>query len=255
MNPPLILLYHGLYQIPRELNSFNLMVEPDRFRRQVELLKRRGYSFVTVSEFVRHMNGKPPTKLCALTFDDGTDDNTSTLRELLEELGVPATIYVCPGLLGRPSPFMPAETGIRVIDTDELQALAEHPLFEIGSHTFKHADLSSASPDEAYREMSESKAALEGLIGKPVLTFAYPSCSYSSHCPAAAKRAGYLAAVTCGPRGTWEPYELRRELVHSNDRILSFELKARGLYRPLHDSAPGRVARWATRPIRGSLRG
>jgi peptidoglycan/xylan/chitin deacetylase (PgdA/CDA1 family) len=140
------------------------------------------------------------------------------------------------------------------MDADELKTIAQHPLFELGAHTNEHTDLSSAGGEEAYRELSESKAALEQLIGKEVLTFAYPSCAYSRHCPEAARRAGYLSAVTCGDLGGWQRHELQRELVHSRDRSLSFGLKIRGLYRPLYYSGAGRSLRWATRPLRAPFR-
>ena len=83
------------------------------------------------------------------------------------------------------------------MDLRELQSVAAHPLFEIGAHTNKHTDLSRATPEEAYREMIESKATLEDQVDTPILTFAYPAGHYSPACPAAAERAGYIAAVTC----------------------------------------------------------
>jgi peptidoglycan/xylan/chitin deacetylase (PgdA/CDA1 family) len=251
MKPPLVLAYHGLVRLPRRLDPHNLMVDPDRFRDQVASLRRRGYSFVTVSEFGRSLrNGSPPRGLCALTFDDGSADNAHVLPELLEGLHVPATVFVCPGLLGRPHPFTPAEAGIRLMSEDELRAIGSLPSFEIGSHTSTHADLSSAAPDEAYREMASSKAALEALLGRSVESFAYPGCDYSADCPAAAKCAGYSVAVTCGPRGSWKPYELRRESVDSRDGAFTFALKSRGMFWPLWASPPGRAARWAARPLR-----
>jgi peptidoglycan/xylan/chitin deacetylase (PgdA/CDA1 family) len=251
LKPPLVLLYHGLGDVRRADDPSNLIVPPARFRRHVELLLRRGYSFVTVSDLVAGMGGgRPRPALCALTFDDGSADNAHVLRELAEELDVPVTLYVCPGLLGRPHPFLRPEAGVRLMDADEVRVLAGHRLFELGAHTNAHTDLSAATADEAYREMSESKAALEQLTGHEVRTFAYPGCRYSPACPEAAERAGYRSAVTCGELGGWRPFELRREPVHALDGPFSFALKARDLYRPLHYSAPGRISRWATRPLR-----
>jgi peptidoglycan/xylan/chitin deacetylase (PgdA/CDA1 family) len=227
------------------------MVPPERFRAQVEQLRRRGYSFVTLSEFTRRLvESGPPAAVCALTFDDGSADNADVLPGILESLGVPATVFVCPGLLGRPHPFMPPEAEVRLMDREELRTIAMLPNFEIGSHTNTHVDLSAAGADEAYRELASSRAALEELLGRPVLTFAYPGCSYSPSCPAAAERAGYLAAVTCGPRGGWTPYELRRESIDPLDGRLSFALKSRGVYYTAWSSAPGRAVRWAARPFR-----
>jgi peptidoglycan/xylan/chitin deacetylase (PgdA/CDA1 family) len=251
MKPPVVLAYHGLVNVPPRLDPHNLMVDPARFRDQVASLRRRGYSFVTLSEFGRSLrNGSPPSGLCALTFDDGSADNAHVLPEVLEALDVPATVFVCPGLLGRNHPFMPAEAGIRLMSGHELRGLGSLAGVEIGSHTSTHADLASATADEAYYEMASSKAALEDLLGRAVESFAYPGCRYSAECPEAAKRAGYSVAVTCGPRGTWNRYELRRESVDSRDRAFTFALKSRGLFWPIWASPPGRAARWAARPLR-----
>jgi peptidoglycan/xylan/chitin deacetylase (PgdA/CDA1 family) len=251
IRPALILVYHGVAPISRQLDPRNLVVDPDRFTAQVEVLQRRDYEFVTVSEFVRRLAaGPPPSQLCALTFDDGTIDHAEILPKLLERLDVPATLYVCPGLVGRPNPFLRPGADLRFMTADELRSVAQNPRIEVGSHTRTHVVLADATEEEAYAEMSASKTDLEALIGKAVLTFAYPRCLYSGGCPAAAERAGYVAAVTCGPRGSWQPYELRRQAMASFDGRLAFELKSRAWWYPLQQSRAGRAMPWAARLLR-----
>src|ERR1700680_612252 len=197
MRPPLVLAYHGLGHCPRELDPHNLMVDPARFRGQIGALRRRGYRFIPLLEFVGGVEGgRPPDRTCVLTFDDGTADNLEVIAPLLAELEVPATFFVCPGLLGEPHFGFPAAAGVRLMRADELRELASSPLAEIGSHTSTHADLSAVSEQEAYREMVDSKGALQELLGQPIHAFAYPRCLYSPACPAAAGRAGYQVAVT-----------------------------------------------------------
>jgi peptidoglycan/xylan/chitin deacetylase (PgdA/CDA1 family) len=227
------------------------MLDPERFRRQVLTLERRGYRFVTLSEFTEHLDGDaPPDGLCALTFDDGTVDNLELLAPMLSELRMPATVFVCPGLLGQPHFAMPAAAGVRLMNADQLRALASSPLIAIGSHTNMHVDLSSATAQEAYEEMSSSKAALEQLLECSIDFFAYPKCGYSPDCPGSARRAGYVVAVTCAGLGGWHRFELGRESIDSLDRRATFALKSRGLFIPLRNSVPGRLARAAARPLR-----
>jgi peptidoglycan/xylan/chitin deacetylase (PgdA/CDA1 family) len=145
---------------------------------------------------------------------------------------------------------MPATAGVRLMDADQLRALASSPLIEIGSHTNTHVDLASATAHEAYEEMSSSKAALEQLLDCSIEFFAYPKCGYSPHCPDAARRAGYVGAVTCAGLGGWHRFELGRESIDSLDRRVSFALKSRRLFIPLRNSPPGRLARAAARPLR-----
>ena len=251
MRPPLVLAYHGLGSCPRALDPHNLMVDPERFRRQIRTLRRRGYRFVRVSQLAEHLDVGPlPDRTCALTFDDGTLDNLEVVAPLLAEFEIPGTFFVCPGLLGSAHFSFPAAAGVRLMNADELTKLASSPLVEIGSHTSTHADLSLASEEDAYREMTDSREALQDLLELPIDSFAYPKCGYSPACPAAARRAGYSVAVTCAGLGGWSRFELARESVDSLDGRVGFALKSRGLFWPLRRSLPGRLARAAVRPLR-----
>jgi peptidoglycan/xylan/chitin deacetylase (PgdA/CDA1 family) len=243
MRPPLVLAYHAIGRVAREHDPDELVVPEESFCFHVERLKARGYRFVKSSEFARRLrSGSSLDGICALTFDDGSVDNGLLLPDLLERLDAPATLFVCPGLLGRPHPWLSPESGVRLMNAGELERASRLELIEIGSHTNDHMDMSHAGAEEAYREMASSKRALEDLIGKPVESFAYPFCRYSPACPAAAERAGYTSAAA-GPDGSWHPYELRRELMDPRDGRLRFALKSRGAFRPLVSSAPGRLAR------------
>jgi peptidoglycan/xylan/chitin deacetylase (PgdA/CDA1 family) len=252
MRPPLVLAYHGLGSYPRQLDPHNLMVDPASFRSQVTGLLGRGYAFVSLEEFAAPLSrGEPPAvATCALTFDDGTLDNLEVMLPLLTELGVSATVFACPGLLGEPHFAMPAEAGVRLMDSSELAELAASPLVSIGSHTTNHSDLSSAGAEEAHAEIVRSKEALEDMLGVPVPAFAYPKCGYSPACPDAVRRAGHSVAVTCGGRGGWVPHELRRESIDPLDGRIGFALKSRGLFHAVRDSPPGRLARGIARPLR-----
>ena len=251
MSRPLVLAYHGLADVPHALDPDGLMVPPASFRRQIARLRRRGYSFVTQSEFARRLAaGEPLEDLCSLTFDDAPEDNATTLQPLLEELDLRATVFVCPGLLGERYPFVEESTGIRFCTLDQVRRLAADPRVEIGSHTRRHTALGEAGEEEALEEMTASREELEGLLDGEVRSFAYPCCEYSPACPPAAERAGYTSAVTCGPRGGLTPFELRRDSPSPPDGPLAFEIKSRGLFFTLRDMPPVRVARWALRPLR-----
>ena len=251
MKPALILAYHGLGSYPRTLDPHNLMVAPGRFAGQMRTLRRRGYRFMPLAQLAGMFDeGAPPRGVCAVTFDDGTVDNLQVLGPLLGELDVPVTVFACPGLLGSSHFAMPPAAGVRLLDAAELRELSANPLVEIGSHTNAHADLSDASAEEAFGEMTSSKAALEELLQRPVESFAYPKCGYSPACPDAARRAGYAAAVTCGGRGGWRRFELARESIDPLDGRVGFALKSRRLFFPLRESAPGRLARAVARPLR-----
>jgi peptidoglycan/xylan/chitin deacetylase (PgdA/CDA1 family) len=246
--PPLAFVYHGLGELSPRLDPRQMMLSPERFRHQLRSLAKRGYEFVTVSEFAdRLSDGVAPTALCALTFDDGLRDSLEVLPSVLAEFEAAATVFVCSGMLGEPHPSFHRDAGVRLMTAEELRRLADFDSIEIGSHTRRHTNLGEADAGQAYEEMVASKHELEELIGRTVSSFAYPYCSYSRACPEAAKRAGYKVAVTCAPRGGWRRYELYRESAKSREGRLVFALKSRGLWQPLRASAPGRLAHTLTR--------
>jgi len=241
--PPLVFVYHGLGELRPRLDPRQMMLSPKRFRHQLRSLDKRGYEFVTVSEFAdRLSDGVAPTALCALTFDDGLRDSFEILPSVVAEFQAAATVFVCSGMLGQPHPSFPPDAGVRLMTAEELRRLADFDSIEIGSHTRRHTNLGEADAEQAYEEMVASKHELEELIGRPVSSLAYPYCSYSRACPEAAKRAGYKVAVTCAPHGGWRRYELYRESAKSRDGRLVFALKSRGLWQPLRAFAPGRLA-------------
>lgn len=252
LKPPVILGYHGIAQIKAEYDPIWLYVSPEKLRAQVSKLQSRGYEFVKMAEFAdRLARGDDLSATCALTFDDGTLDHLEVLAPLLRELGdVPGTVYVCPGLFGDPYPWVDEAAKMRMMTTEEVEELARQPHIEIGSHTIDHTVLEHATADEAYDEMARCKSVLEEMLNRPVPSFCYPRCFYSEAAPDAARRAGYTSAVTCGPRGDWSPFTLRRESLHGPDGSLSFAFKSRGLYYGARDLAVFRFGRWLTRPYR-----
>src|SRR3954452_9356604 len=139
MRPPLVLAYHALGELDPALDPEGLTIPPAELRAQVERLLAREYEFVTMADFAwRLVADEPLHGICALTFDDGSLDNATILPDILRTLKVPATMFVCPGLLGEPHPWIAAEAGMRLMNLEELRGVAALPFIEIGSHTQTH---------------------------------------------------------------------------------------------------------------------
>jgi peptidoglycan/xylan/chitin deacetylase (PgdA/CDA1 family) len=60
-----------------------------------------------------------------------------------------------------------------MLNWDQIREMSEHGI-SFGAHTVSHPVLAAIPIDEAEREISESKKTIEGRIGKPVGSFAYP---------------------------------------------------------------------------------
>jgi peptidoglycan/xylan/chitin deacetylase (PgdA/CDA1 family) len=249
-----ILCYHGVGLTSTRLDPGFLRVRPDVFRAQLDLLLGAGFEFVTVAQFAARCTGaEPPPGLAAHSFDDGMDDNHSVVLPILTELGLTATVYVATGLIGKPNPWLAPAAGARMMDESELRELAAAG-FEIGAHSVTHSDLSQLDYESCLREMTESRRTLEHVIGSSVQTFAYPFCRYGPAALAAARAAGFTAAVTCQGRGSWDRHELKRSLITGKDGLPIFLLKLTDAYQPLFESRPTRLVRAATRRLRDRRR-
>lgn len=245
--------YHGVDTCAPTEDPANLVVPPERFRRQVELLIEGGFELLTVAELAaRADGGPPPAGLAALSFDDGMRNNHSVLLPILRDYGIGATVYVTTGLIGGQNPWMRGSSPM--MTEDELRDLAAAGV-ELGAHTVTHPDLSLMDREACLREMEDSRRVLEELTGSSVSTFAYPFCRYGSEAVAAARDAGFAAAVTCEGRGGWSPLEMKRAMLTGKDGAASFALKLADAYRPLFNSLPGRALRISTRRVRLAVRG
>jgi peptidoglycan/xylan/chitin deacetylase (PgdA/CDA1 family) len=249
-----ILCYHGIARATAEDDPEFLRVDPDRFRGQVEFLAGSGFDFVTVADLASRLDGgPPPAGLAALSFDDGLQDNHEVLLPILRGYGIPASVYVMTGHIGRRYPWMPERAGARLMTESELRELASAGI-ELGAHTVTHPDLSTLGQEECLREIVESRRTLERLTGAEVRTFAYPFCKYGEAAVAAVREAGFAAAVTCQGRGDWSRFTLKRALITGKDGPVSFVLKLVDAYQPLFDSVPGRLVRSTTRGLRRRVR-
>lgn len=236
---------HGVANVPSAADPHNLCAPPDRFRRQLELLLEAGFAFETFTDVAR-MGGAGCGR-AALTFDDGMENTLTVLVPLLQEYGVPATVFVTTGWLGRPHPHLSRE---RVLTAEEVGELARAGI-EIGAHTVTHPDLTRLPAEAAVREIEGSLTELRELTGQAVDALAYPFGRASA---AAARSAGLRLAVTTNAAGGWAPLSVGRAMVTGIDGTAAFLAKLTHAYDPLFRSRPGAVARAVSRSPRAIVR-
>lgn len=245
-----MLAYHGVATVPAREDPYNLFVRPDDLARQVRALRRWGYAFVPFGELVERAATGRAAGAASLTFDDGFVDNLEQLAPLLRRLDAAATVFVVPGLLGRPHPDHPAA---RCLTAQEVVELAD--LVEIGSHTMSHRDLTTLAPREQLRELRDSREALESLLQRPVDTVAYPYGRADRTTVAAAREAGYRAGCRTTGEGAWTaPLETPRQDMGNGSSLAGLRLKTAGRYEPLMQHLPARALRRGLRMLRASVR-
>jgi peptidoglycan/xylan/chitin deacetylase (PgdA/CDA1 family) len=248
-----ILGYHGVARSSLRRDLSLLLLDPSRFRAQLELLVNAGFEFVTVAELARlAAGGEPPPGYAAISFDDGMRNNRTVALPILREYGISATVYVTIGYIGKTSPWIGAGSDGRMLSADEVRELAEAG-WELGAHTMTHPDLSTLDYQACREEIEGSKVALEAIGGVRVQTFAYPFGRYGPAAIAAARDSGLAAAVTTGS-GSWAPYELTRAMIGAVDPMPVILLKLTDRYEPLLATPPMRALRSASRKLRETIR-
>jgi peptidoglycan/xylan/chitin deacetylase (PgdA/CDA1 family) len=179
-----ILMYHyvRVNPDPRDRLGYGLSIAPDLFYAHMDYLASGGYSVVPLRELSQTQ------RTLALTFDDGYRDLYDVAWPAMKLHGFRATIFQITDLIDNP----------RYLTAEQLKTLVAAGN-EVGSHTLGHPDLTALSPARLTRELVESRARLERLIGQPILSFCYPSGRQNAAVRKAVEAAGYSRAVTVQP--------------------------------------------------------
>lgn len=186
-----VLMFHSVGP-----QSDTLTVDPARLRTFLAALLAGGYEVVGLSEAL----GRPAARVVALTFDDAMADFLTHAMPVLTELGCRASLYAPVAHLGGVADWKAGPmSGRPLLDWSGLGEVvaAGH---EVGAHGLKHVPL-DVLPEHVVRDHARrAKAELEGHLGVPVVSFAYPH-GYAAPSTARAVRAcGYRNACVIGYR-------------------------------------------------------
>jgi peptidoglycan/xylan/chitin deacetylase (PgdA/CDA1 family) len=268
--PVTILFHHLIADRPHRMAS-----STDYFLKHIRFLQKY-YDVVSLQQAIEMLQSnkvKRPTVV--LTFDDGYGDNFINLRAIVEETGVPVTMFVSSDHINRGTPFgHDASFGdhdFLPLTWAELRQM-QRDGFEIGSHTRTHFDCGSQDRTALQNEIAGSKADLEQHIGQPIQYFSFPfglpeNMSVEAM-EIAARTYPYILSAFGGdnvPPANGVVRHLRR-WSHTK-RIWDLELLMQGALEeprsyedPLTTSEPagpgtGRPPQLMERPVRDSLRG
>jgi peptidoglycan/xylan/chitin deacetylase (PgdA/CDA1 family) len=176
-----------------------LSVTPAALRGQLSFLVSRGWVGATFTEAV---TSPPASRTLAVTFDDGFDSVRTLGAPILDELGLPGTVFVPTDWPGRVMRWPGIEQWADTAFAHELQAMSWDQLrslsargWEIGAHTCSHPRLSQLDPGAVERELGEGRATCEREIGAVCRSVAYPFGDATERIRAAAAAARYDAAA------------------------------------------------------------
>jgi peptidoglycan/xylan/chitin deacetylase (PgdA/CDA1 family) len=180
-----VICYHSINKDPSGKSS--IIVSKEKFRQHLQTIKDEGYITLTIAELNDYLfKDKPiPEKSVVLTFDDGYRDNYTNAFPILKEFNMNATIFVISSYLDRDW----------YLTTQQIKELSDYGI-DIESHTVSHVKLSTLSYESQLKELKNSKATLENITEKPVVSVAYPEGKFDENTKKATLEAGYSMGFT-----------------------------------------------------------
>ncbi len=223
-----VLMYHAIGTPAESASPYIMPVH--RFVAQMKWLKRLGYRPISLTEFLacQRDHRLVPERSVVITFDDGYLDNYTYAFPVLQQLQIPATIFLVAEYIGQ------------VNEWDEKGHLTHRPLLswqqimelkanglQFGSHTCTHPLLTAIPQSQVEEEIDSSRVELESRLDVDVNLFAYPYGEYSDAIATTVRHAGYAAACTIDTglnTLTTSPWSLRRTEIQGTDSLLRFVL-------------------------------
>jgi peptidoglycan/xylan/chitin deacetylase (PgdA/CDA1 family) len=273
-----ILAYHNI--VPAALagvGDASLHLTDGDFRRQLDEIGRR-YDVVPVTEVLAAPSDRRRPRV-AITFDDAYLGAVTIGIEELARRGMPATIFVPPGLLGRRATWwdsfalgeaaggrtggrtqaltdcggsdarireLAERDGWTVRDVPDVARTAteaelagacrRHDGLSLGSHTWSHPNLARSAASELSEEMRPPLDWLRTRYERTIPWLAYPYGLTSPQAAAAARAAGYEAAVLVS--GGWamppirDPFAVPRVNIPAGLSVDGFALRVSGVLNP-----------------------
>lgn len=211
-----ILTYHKVNP-DRKTGGLGLRVMPADFDWEMHYLKDNGYHSVNLNAVVDHFQKgkKLPDKPFVITFDDGYQDNYRYAYPILKKYGFTATIFVVTKTVGGINEFdynAHIQPKNKMLTWNEIKEMDANGI-TIGGHTLDHVHLNKINPEEAKRQISESKIILEKELDKDIQYFCYPYGGYNQNVVEMVKESGYLVATTTQlglVQSVKSPYLLKR---------------------------------------------
>ncbi len=191
-----ILMYHRIAPLePRSVVKGHY-VHPSMFEKQMRTLARLGYQSVALKDLYQE-GGAIPRKSIVITFDDGYQNFSDNALPALQRRGFISTVFLVANLIGKTNEWdrKNGDVAEQLMTAEEIRGALDKGT-DFGSHTLDHADLTAVETLEAWRQIADSKAVLEKVLGIEVATFCYP---YGRKTPEVQKmvcKAGYKLACS-----------------------------------------------------------
>lgn len=184
----------------------DLALPAHRLYNQLDYLVSRGYRGATFSDAIA---APRRGRTLVVTFDDAYQSTLTRGKPVLDQLGLPATVFVPTAYPDRERPMVwpgidqwqggPHEHELLPLSWSELASL-ERQGWEVGSHTVTHPRLTALREEALKSELVESRDACAHATGSACRSLAYPYGDVNAGVVEATRAAGYAAAAALPAR-------------------------------------------------------
>lgn len=180
-----ILMFHDLGR-----KTSATCIRPDVFRQGLIRLDRLGFVTLGLMQVAAKLRqGEPlPDRSFCITFDDGFRAVYEHAFDVLQQLGMTATVFLSVGSkrpIDASARLLPIDGG-SMLSWREIRQMHRAKI-QFGAHTLTHPDLTGLSFQQLEQEICGSKTVIEDALGTAVDTFAYPFGRYDERSLAVAR--------------------------------------------------------------------
>lgn len=226
-----IIMYHSINPSADGINR--LAVKDTTFARQMDFLKKRHYSVLSLEELAALIREKKklPPKAISITLDDGYKDNFTYAFEILKKYNLPATMFVIVNEVGRSDR----------LSWEEIKIMQNSGLIAFGSHAVGPEPLINIkSKEELKKQIFDSKRILEEKLGAKIRLFSYPEGRFNEEIRQLVIDAGYTVSVATNPGKNYpddDLFALKRLRISENSaNMFIFAVETSGFYTFMKES-------------------
>ena len=233
-----VIMYHRVIKDESEKGVHGTYVTVEQFEEQMKYLKKKGYETVTFKDLLNNRYKQrfdKDKKWIMLTFDDGYKDNYENAFPILKKYQFKGIIYVLDGIeYNKWDVDIPGnpEKRFTLMNQEELLEMQNYGI-EFGGHTSTHPRLADLSIENVKSEIINSKSNIEKIIGRELLSFAYPYGSLNEEVKKIPQEAGYKFAVATDSGSivfSDDLFEIRRIGIFPTNNLFNFKRKVSGKY-------------------------
>jgi peptidoglycan/xylan/chitin deacetylase (PgdA/CDA1 family) len=208
-----------------------LAVSPAMFRRQLEYALGTGAKPVRLADVLAGTIAPAAGRSFCVTFDDGYEDMLEGALPVLQDLSIPATVYLPTAIISGTARLTWYRDPPRMLDWSGVRELLACGLVDAGAHSRTHPALPRLDDVAARAEIVGSREELAERLGRVPASFGYPAGLYGARERTLVEEAGYEGAVTVHAGVNAEDadrFALARTVVYGGEALPAFAARFDG---------------------------